>query len=900
MADEFKKIISIEIDQSVINKAKVSATELAKEIRGLKDAQKVAKISGKELTEEYIERDAQIKALTKEQRTNTNVLVQANKITKATQGSNEQLRAQLSILTAQYNSLSKEERENTEEGKRMQKQIRSISDELKVNEKAVGDNRRNVGNYEEAIVSAAGKLNIMGVNLGDAAQKLSSFKDGVVAGANATKASAASTGLFSTALNILKIALIATGIGAFVVILGSLVTFLTKTKVGVEATERVMSQLGAVVSVIVDRIAKFGAALNEIRLGNFSKAAELAKEAVSGLGEEIAKEAGEAKALTQRLQTLTDAERALTVERSKSRAEIKELNKLAEDTSKTLKEREDAAVKAIAIETALMDKQVALAQERFDIIKEQNAQGESLAEDLDKQAEAEKRLADIRMESFEMQTTLQNKLNTIRTQDQAIRQKAADTAKKLSEAEIKAEQDRIKAIEQGFVEERKLIDDLAAVKKNQAIANIANAEQQAEAIAFIDKQALLDKIAIIDEETIMATAGADAIGAADEKKYAKQLALRAKFEAELAAMDRAAKAEAFNNQIELLSGQEQLDIEAAEFAIENTEKLETEKQKIALKFAQERIALMRDMAMLDGVLTDKEIQNLQRVENEIKRIQNGLAEPPEGGTAAESLGISETDTENMLLALDVVNQALQGIQAATQAATDNKIAGVEAQTAAEIKAVEQSTLSEEKKKAKITAIEKKAAKEKYRIELAQFKVNKALNVAMAIANTATAVIAQLQAPPPVGFVLAGLAAVLGGIQIGIAASAKPPAPPTFATGGKVLGAGSGTSDSISARLSNGEAVINAKSTAMFEPMLSAMNAAGGGVDWYRGEGFAQGGLVQKFAAGGVASSSNIIMRESEAQTQLQNTILQTPPVLVLEDFQNVQGRQIRTEQNFQL
>jgi hypothetical protein len=51
----------------------------------------------------------------------------------------------------------------------------------------------------------------------------------------------------------------------------------------------------------------------------------------------------------------------------------------------------------------------------------------------------------------------------------------------------------------------------------------------------------------------------------------------------------------------------------------------------------------------------------------------------------------------------------------------------------------------------------------------------------------------------------------------------------FATGGMVTGMGTSTSDSIMARLSNGESVINAKSTAMFGNLLSNINQAGGGV-----------------------------------------------------------------------
>jgi plasmid maintenance system antidote protein VapI len=67
-------------------------------------------------------------------------------------------------------------------------------------------------------------------------------------------------------------------------------------------------------------------------------------------------------------------------------------------------------------------------------------------------------------------------------------------------------------------------------------------------------------------------------------------------------------------------------------------------------------------------------------------------------------------------------------------------------------------------------------------------------------------------------------------------------------GGYISGAGTGTSDSIPAMLSNGESVINAKSTAMFGGLLSAINVAGGGKK------FARGGIAG-FADGGKAGSS---------------------------------------------
>jgi hypothetical protein len=53
----------------------------------------------------------------------------------------------------------------------------------------------------------------------------------------------------------------------------------------------------------------------------------------------------------------------------------------------------------------------------------------------------------------------------------------------------------------------------------------------------------------------------------------------------------------------------------------------------------------------------------------------------------------------------------------------------------------------------------------------------------------------------------------------------------LAKGGYVSGPGTATSDSVPAMLSNGESVMNARSTAMFAPLLSSINQAGGGVSF---------------------------------------------------------------------
>ena len=84
--------------------------------------------------------------------------------------------------------------------------------------------------------------------------------------------------------------------------------------------------------------------------------------------------------------------------------------------------------------------------------------------------------------------------------------------------------------------------------------------------------------------------------------------------------------------------------------------------------------------------------------------------------------------------------------------------------------------------------------------------------------------------------------------IAAAFSAAKAAVKGFAVGGYVSGSGTGTSDSIHARLSNGESVMTAKATSMFSPILSAFNQLGGGVPIVVGGGDSQIGMDMLAAA----------------------------------------------------
>lgn len=93
--------------------------------------------------------------------------------------------------------------------------------------------------------------------------------------------------------------------------------------------------------------------------------------------------------------------------------------------------------------------------------------------------------------------------------------------------------------------------------------------------------------------------------------------------------------------------------------------------------------------------------------------------------------------------------------------------------------------------------------------------------------TAKGISSAMSVPFPAN--LAAIATTIATIIGGMTSAISTVKGAKFATGGLVTGPGTSTSDSIPARLSNGESVMNARSTAMFGPLLSSLNQAGGGV-----------------------------------------------------------------------
>lgn len=236
--------------------------------------------------------------------------------------------------------------------------------------------------------------------------------------------------LYIKVLGRTRVALIATGIGAFVVVLGSLFSFLTKTTEGSEFLNRKLAAMKGFVKPLIDLWLRFGKAyfeaitkprkfFNELvdKLKNFSL-----KNLVNGfkeLGAEMRETAKQAEAVTKARQDLTREEVKLQSELKKTRAEVERLKKISEDTTKSIEERKQAAIAANKIELEGFKEREGVLMRNLEIVKQEVAltNDPKSIENLKKIAEAELELADIREDSFGKQTELQNTLNAL-TQEQ--------------------------------------------------------------------------------------------------------------------------------------------------------------------------------------------------------------------------------------------------------------------------------------------------------------------------------------------------------------------------------------------------------------------------------------------------------------------------------------------------
>ena len=155
------------------------------------------------------------------------------------------------------------------------------------------------------------------------------------------------------------------------------------------------------------------------------------------------------------------------------------------------------------------------------------------------------------------------------------------------------------------------------------------------------------------------------------------------------------------------------------------------------------------------------------------------------------------------------------------------------------------------------------------ITLAQIAIDTGRALAAGIASASS-----VRFPGNLAAIATTVATILANITTAISTvkSAK------FAKGGKVNGPGTGTSDSVPAMLSNGEYVMTAKATKMFEPLLMAMNGIGAGTPMQ------------------VSSSSDSIESAEMLTSSFKDAAREIKPVVAVKEISEVQNRVETIEQ----
>ena len=293
------------------------------------------------------------------------------------------------------------------------------------------------------------------------------------------------------AFGTLKGAIIATGLGALLVAVTSLVSYFSKTERGGDALAVVLGALGAVVGKLTDLLVKLGEKLFEafqnpqqalkdfgkllkenitnriegllellpalgkaIGLalkGEFSAAAKTAADAAGkvALGvEDITDKVGaavdatvefskslvaaakEGARVADLLNAVEDAERALIVQRAKANKQIAEARFIADDLTKSTEERIAAVERAGALEEEVAAKEVANQKLRLQALKAQSRISEVNEDQLVAIAEAEARVLELEQASIARKRRLGTEVKGLRAEEKA----AADE-------KIKAEQE---------------------------------------------------------------------------------------------------------------------------------------------------------------------------------------------------------------------------------------------------------------------------------------------------------------------------------------------------------------------------------------------------------------------------------------------------------------------------
>lgn len=868
MADKVEKVLDIKVNYSDSIKA---IAEYQAKIDAARNAEKQLKkqlSEGKISRQQYNEAMASTKAVIADYNDSIRIInktVQNQlKQEKEQEGSLRSLRAQLSNLTAEYDALSEAERKGAR-GEELKKSINEVTNALKEGEEETQRYYRNVGNYENSLSSIFESLEkklaeetklyeeliaVQGEN-SEAARKQKEVMESLVKEMDATKSAAEGIngnittliangiGLnestlkmiqsftsLSTVINVVKSAVIALLSQFAKLVANPIVAILTAISVvimavakGIKSSEENSNRWNAVLAPLSMALDAVGKVLQIVASGILSVVEAGGKmmgwitkqlEKLPVLGKyvaEVNKENERYIALAKEQAAIDRDTRNLQVQNAKNSLKIATLKAKADDElNVSAKERMEAIREANRLEEEASKKNYELAKRRYELMVQQNAMAENTKETNDAIAQAE-------VEMYNALTEYQDKRGELLGREVSLANEIKSAEKEKADAAIAAKQKELEAVRAAEDAMLALVKDgrdkqskEITLQYNRQIEDLRTRLKTETDLTVKARQAINDQIKALEQQKSME------LQKLSDEELQKEIDNRTK----LISLQLESVREGSEQEYQLKM--QQLDAQrTAELA--DKELTEQMKQAIVDKYNKQ----------MDDLVTQREQEISEKQQEAVRvRMENEIMQMQQSG--ASELEILQEQAEQKLEFLNSVQQQegeseqefLNRKLQANQEYLDAKKAVADK----EVEIEEAKYQAMETVTGGLVALTQQIGESDKGFAI----LSKTLALAEIAINTGKAIAKMVSAEAGKGiFGLATMASGIATILTNIASAISVVKSAKFATGGLVTGPGTGTSDSIPAQLSNGEAVMTARATSMFAPLLSSFNQMGGGV-----------------------------------------------------------------------
>ena len=424
MADEI--IIDVQVNTSEVQK---KLSEAISEVQKLKDEQKALTQSikeGNDTNGEQAKRLAEVEANLKKQqaavKSNTAALQVANKEINTQNMTLDEQRQLLGQLQKAYGGLTPEQQKSTQTGKLLSDQINALNDSVKEQEAAIGDHRRNVGNYTESVVQAFDQA---GVGVGGFMGKLKAF--------------------FANPWAIL--------VGAIVAAFKALVEAFKGSEDRMRELQSAFAPFEGVINTVkqgLDAFAKVVGGVVVEALGKMADGMQWLLEKIDAFGEFLGKDwnfserveanAQATKQIAAQEQELIDKKRAWVVEEAQINSQISDLRaKAAEKDKYTTDQRIAFMEQARNLELKAANTRKQIAQDELNLAELQAAQSEN-------DAAANDALAAAKAKVIEQTTNYNNKVRELNGTLSELRKTTEEYKATLSAGDLALTDEEVEAI----------------------------------------------------------------------------------------------------------------------------------------------------------------------------------------------------------------------------------------------------------------------------------------------------------------------------------------------------------------------------------------------------------------------------------------------------------------------